>query len=88
MVSLRYEFVRLEREGCDILAHRALHDLAAHRWWLGRYARRGRRLACRAAHSLSPPGPRFKALEQAVLGIREEHPAFGEEHYTQGAAER
>ena len=79
MVSLRYEFVRLaEREGANIreLCRRFTISPPTAYKWLSRYAQEGAAgLADRSRRPRGSPRRTAAALEQAVLGIREEHPA-------------
>ena len=81
MVSLRYEFVRLaEREGANIreLCRRFTISPPTAYKWLSRYAQEGAAgLADRSRRPRGSPRRTAAALEQAVLGIREEHPAWG-----------
>ncbi len=81
MVSLRYEFVRLaEREGANIreLCRRFTISPPTAYKWLGRYAQEGEAgLADRPRRPRGSPRRTAAAFEQAVLGIREEHPAWG-----------
>ena len=81
MVSLRYEFVRLaEREGANIreLCRRFTISPPTAYKWLGRYAQEGEAgLVDRSRRPRGSPRRTAAALEQAVLGIREEHPAWG-----------
>ena len=79
--SMRYEFVCLaEREGANIreLCRRFTISPPTAYKWLGRYAEAGEAgLVDRPRRPHSSPRRTGAALEQAVLGIREEHPAWG-----------
>ena len=80
MVSLRYEFVRLaEREGANIreLCRRFTISPPTAYKWLSRYAQEGTAGLADRSRSPTLTPPDRGGTEQAVLGIREEHPAWG-----------
>ena len=81
MVSLRYELVRLaEQEGANIreLCRRFTISPPTAYKWIGRYAEEGEAgLVDRPRRPHGSPRRTAAALEQAVLEIREEHPAWG-----------
>lgn len=81
MVSLRYEFVRLaEREGANVqdLCRRFTITPPTAYKWLGRYAEEGKAgLVDRSRRPHRSPQRTAAALEQAVLEIRDAHPAWG-----------
>ncbi len=81
MVSLRYEFVRLaEREGANVeeLCDRFTITPPTAYKWLGRYAAEGKDgLVDRSRRPHRSPRRTAAPLEQAVLEIRDTHPAWG-----------
>ena len=81
MVSLRYELVRLaEQEGVNIrdLCRRFTISPPTAYKWIGRYAEEGEAgLVDRPRRPHGSPRRTAAALEQAVLEIRAEHPAWG-----------
>ena len=81
MVSLRYEFVRLaEREGANVeeLCRRFTITPPTAYKWLGRYAAEGKDgLVDRSRRPHRSPRRTAAPLEQAVLEIRDTHPAWG-----------